>query len=367
MVKAVAGGGGRGMRPAFSADELAEAFERCRSEAQSALGNGDLYVEQLVQRARHIEVQLIGDGNTVSHLWERDCSLQRRRQKIVELAPAPGLNSDVRDKLIAASLKLGQAAHYLNLGTIEFLVDADTGAFFFIEANPRLQVEHTVTEEVTGLNLVELQLKLADGQSLEALGLTPDKVPSPRGIAMQLRINTETMGTDGEAKPGGGLITAFDAPSGQGIRVDSYGYAGYSTNPAYDSLLAKLIVHTRSNKLQDVMNKGYRALCEFNLRARQRTLPSCRTSFVIPAFRRVMFTPASSKTVQLISRRLLAQPTPTSISHPKLRGTDHPLAVRVPKWMARTPLPFLPTARQTNASSMADGRPRRACRQLPTE
>ena len=265
MVKAVAGGGGRGMRPAFSVDELAEAFERCHSEAQSAFRNGDLYVEQLVQQASHIEVQLIGDGNTVSHLWERDCSLQRRRQKIVELAPAPGLNSDVRDKLIAASLKLGQAAHYLNLGTIEFLVDADTGAFFFIEANPRLQVEHTVTEEVTGLNLVELQLKLADGQSLEALGLTPDKVPSPRGIAMQLRINTETMGTDGEAKPGGGLITAFDAPSGQGIRVDSYGYAGYSTNPAYDSLLAKLIVHTRSNKLQDVMNKGYRALCECNI------------------------------------------------------------------------------------------------------
>ena len=265
MVKAVAGGGGRGMRPAFSTEELAEAFERCRSEAQSAFGNGDLYVEQLIQHARHIEVQLIGDGNAVSHLWERDCSLQRRRQKIVELAPAPGLNQHVRDNLIAASLKLGEAANYLNLGTIEFLVDADTGAYFFIEANPRLQVEHTVTEEVTGINLVELQLQLAGGQSLEALGLLPNQVPHPRGVAMQLRINTETMGADGEAKPGGGLIKAFDPPSGQGVRVDSYGYAGYSTNPAYDSLLAKLIVHTRSSKLGDAMNKGYRALCEFNI------------------------------------------------------------------------------------------------------
>ena len=202
-------------------------------------------------------MQLIGDGNTVSHLWERDCSLQRRRQKVVELAPAPGLNPDVREKLIAASLKLGQAAHYLNLGTIEFLVDADTGAFFFIEANPRLQVEHTVTEEVTGLNLVELQLQLAGGQSLEALGLTPDKAPSPRGVSRCSCGSTQRPWAQaGEAKPGGGLITAFDAPSGQGIRVDSYGYAGYSTNPAYDSLLAKLIVHTRSNKLQRRYEQG---------------------------------------------------------------------------------------------------------------
>ncbi|MEQ9126511.1 MAG: carbamoyl-phosphate synthase large subunit, partial [Alphaproteobacteria bacterium] len=145
-------------------------------------------------------------------------------------------------QLIAAALKLGGAADYLNLGTVEFLVDGATGEFFFIEANPRLQVEHTVTEEVTGLNLVELQLQLAGGQTLGELGLAPGATPAPRGLAMQLRVNMETMTADGEAKPGGGLIAAFDAPSGRGIRVDSYGYVGYRTSPAYDSLLAKLIV-----------------------------------------------------------------------------------------------------------------------------
>jgi len=265
MAKAVAGGGGRGMRPAETADELAEAFERCRSEAESAFGDGSLFVERLVRRARHIEIQIVGDGTEVSHLWERDCSLQRRRQKVVEMAPAPGLAPDLRDRLIDAALKLGRAANYLNLGTVEFLVDAERGDFFFIEANPRLQVEHTVTEEVTGLNLVELQLQLAGGDSLKDLGLTASEVPSPRGIAMQLRINTETMTADGEARPGGGELTAFEPPSGRGVRVDSYGYVGYRTNPAYDSLLAKLIVHTGSGKLADVANKAYRALCEFHI------------------------------------------------------------------------------------------------------
>ena len=263
MVKAVAGGGGRGMRPVFNDGDLEEAFTRAGSEAAAGFGNGDLFVERLVRRARHIEVQIMGDGSAVSHLWERDCSLQRRRQKIVELAPAPGLKPSLRARLIEAALRLGEAADYLNLGTVEFLVDCDSGEFFFIEANPRLQVEHT--EEITGLNLVELQLQLAGGQTLDDLGLSRDNVPAPRGIAMQLRINTETMGADGEAKPGGGTIAAFEAPSGRGIRVDSYGYVGYRTSPAYDPLLAKLIVHTGSGRLSDIMNKGYRALCEFNI------------------------------------------------------------------------------------------------------
>ena len=265
MVKAVAGGGGRGMRPVFSDSDLEEAFTRASSEATAGFGNGDLFVERLVRRARHIEIQIMGDGKAVSHLWERDCSLQRRRQKIVELAPAPNLSPELRDQLIDAALRLGGAADYLNLGTVEFLVDSDSGEFFFIEANPRLQVEHTVTEEITGLNLVELQLQLAGGQSLDELGLAREEVPAPRGIAMQLRINTETMGADGEAKPGGGTITAFEAPSGRGIRVDSYGYVGYRTSPAYDPLLAKLIVHTGSGRLGDIINKGYRALCEFHI------------------------------------------------------------------------------------------------------
>ncbi len=265
MVKAVAGGGGRGMRPVLAVDELEAAFTRCRSEAAAAFGSGDLYVEQLVRRARHIEVQVIGDGNEVAHLWERDCSLQRQRQKLVEFAPAPNLDAGLRQRLLDAALTLARAAAYRSLGTFEFLVNAASGAFYFIEANPRLQVEHTVTEAVTGLDLVELQLRLAGGATLAELALASGAGPAPRGMAMQLRINVETMQPDGAAKPGGGVLNTFEPPSGPDIRVDGYGYAGYATNPAYDSLLAKLIVFARTGRVEDVTGKGYRALCEFNI------------------------------------------------------------------------------------------------------
>ncbi len=264
MVKAVAGGGGRGMRPVLAAGELEEAFTRCRSEATAAFGSGDLYVEQLVRPARHIEVQVIGDGTEVAHLWERDCSLQRQRQKLVEFAPAPNLEADLRRRLLEAALTLARAANYRSLGTFEFLVDGASGAFYFIEANPRLQVEHTVTEAVTGLDLVELQLRLAGGATLAELGLASGVGPA-RGMAMQLRINVETMQPDGSARPGGGVLGTFEPPSGPDIRVDGYGYAGYATNPAYDSLLAKLIVFARAGRVEDVTAKGYRALCEFNI------------------------------------------------------------------------------------------------------
>ncbi len=265
MVKAVAGGGGRGMRPVLAVAELEEAFTRCRSEATAAFGSGDLYVEQLVREARHIEVQVIGDGTEVAHLWERDCSLQRQRQKLVEFAPAPNLDAGVRQRLLEAALSLARAARYRSLGTFEFLVDGASGAFYFIEANPRLQVEHTVTEAVTGLDLVELQLRIAGGTTLAELGLGGGVVPAPRGMAMQLRINVETMQPDGSARPGGGVLGTFEPPSGPDIRVDGYGYAGYATNPAYDSLLAKLIVFARTGRVEDVTAKGYRALCEFNI------------------------------------------------------------------------------------------------------
>ncbi len=265
MVKAVAGGGGRGMRPVHAEADLAEAFARCQSEAISGFGNGDLYVERLISKARHIEVQVIGDGKSVSHLWERDCSLQRRRQKIVEFAPAPTLCATIRDRLIDDALKLAAAVNYRNLGTVEFLVDGETGEHFFIEANPRLQVEHTITEEVTGLNLVGLQLQLAGGATLADLGLTRGEVPRPRGMAMQVRINLESIAADGSVKPGGGTLTAFETPSGRGIRVDSSGYAGYRGSPAFDPLLAKLIVHASSGLLRDTLAKGYRALCEMHV------------------------------------------------------------------------------------------------------
>jgi acetyl/propionyl-CoA carboxylase alpha subunit/acetyl-CoA carboxylase carboxyltransferase component len=269
MIKAVAGGGGRGIRAVTHLAEIEEAYKRCQSEARAAFGNGDVYAEQLMPRARHVEVQVIGDhSGAVSHLWERECSIQRRHQKLVEVAPS-GLPLELRNRLIAAALRMAEAARYNNLGTVEFLVDAASGgdhaAFAFIEANPRLQVEHTVTEEVMDIDLVKLQLRLAGGQSLAELGLLRPQVPKPRGLAMQLRINMETITADGGTKPSGGTVTAFEMPSGPGIRVDSYGYAGYTTNPRFDSLIAKLIAHSPSSDFATVVAKAYRALCEFRI------------------------------------------------------------------------------------------------------
>lgn len=253
------------MRPVLNADDLEEAFTRCQSEAMGGFGNGDLYVEQLLRNARHIEVQILGDGEAVSHLWERDCSLQRRRQKIVEIAPAPGLDAALREQLIQAAMRLAKAAKYRNLGTIEFLVDTRSAEFFFIEANPRLQVEHTVTEAITGLDLVQLQLQLAAGQTLFELGVSREQIAPPRGMAMQLRVNTETIESDGTVTPGGGILSAFQPPCGHGLRVDTHAYVGYPTSSTYDPLLAKLVVHTGSTRLGDLMTKAYRALCEFNV------------------------------------------------------------------------------------------------------
>ncbi|MGE0421846.1 MAG: carboxyl transferase domain-containing protein [Reyranellaceae bacterium] len=267
MIKAIAGGGGRGMRPVTADTELDEAFARCRSEARQAFGNGDVYVERLFARARHVEVQVLGDGSgAVSHLWERECSVQRQRQKIIEVAPAMTLSPEVRQSLLDAAVKLASAAKYRGAGTFEFLVDAtDNRTIAFIEANARLQVEHTVTEEVTGIDIVRAQLAIASGSTLAALGLTQDKIPSPRGIAVQARVNMETMTADGGARPSGGTISAFEPPSGPGIRVDAFGYSGYRTSPRFDSLLAKVIVHTPSGALPEAMAKTYRALSEFRI------------------------------------------------------------------------------------------------------
>ena len=270
MIKAVAGGGGRGMRAVAQFEEVEEAYARCQSEARSAFANGDVYVEQLIPRARHIEVQIIGDSaGGVSHLWERECTIQRRNQKLIEVAPSPGLPPSLRDRLTGAAVRLAQEVHYDNLGTFEFLVDATHGKrealFAFIEANPRLQVEHTVTEEVTGVDLVKLQLKLAAGYSLAELGMRQADVPQPRGFAIQARINMESMGADGVAKPSGGTISAFEMPSGPGLRTDTFGYAGYTTSPRFDSLLAKLVAHSPSVDFADALGKAYRALCEFRI------------------------------------------------------------------------------------------------------
>jgi acetyl/propionyl-CoA carboxylase alpha subunit/acetyl-CoA carboxylase carboxyltransferase component len=249
-LKAIAGGGGRGMR--FVTDEaaIAEAFTRASAEARAAFGNGALYAERLVRQARHIEIQIVGDGKGVVALGERECSLQRRSQKIVELAPSPGLKPAVAKKIVAAALAMAKAVKYRSLGTFEFLVEGND--FFFIEANPRLQVEHTVTEEVWGVDLVQAQLR----------GELP-KADGPHGAAIQLRVNLETMTEDGSAKPGGGTLTVFEPPSGPGVRVDTYGYAGYRTNPNFDSLLAKVIVTAPSYAA--ALARAERALAGFRL------------------------------------------------------------------------------------------------------
>ena len=267
MLKAIAGGGGRGMRPVHVMDDLEECFARASSEAHQAFGSGALYVEELLPRARHIEVQIVGDGTgTVSHLWDRECSLQRQRQKLIETAPAFGLSDTTRPAMLDAAKTLASEVQYRGVGTLEFLVEAGPEAeerFVFMEANARLQVEHTVTEAVTGLDLVAIQLKIAGGATLEELGLLQDRIPAPRGAALQARVNLETMAPDGSSRPGGGVLTVYEPPSGPGIRVDGFGYAGYATSIHYDSLLAKLIVH--ADDLDAAARKARRALAEFKI------------------------------------------------------------------------------------------------------
>ena len=271
MIKAVAGGGGRGMRAVRDAAELDEAYARCRSEARAAFGAEEVYVERLLVDARHIEVQIVGDaaGNVV-HLWERECTIQRRHQKIVEIAPSPSLDDALRTRIIDAALTLARAARYDNLGTFEFLVDAradsaSPDAFAFIEANPRLQVEHTVTEQVLGVDLVQSQIAVASGATLAELKLAQQDIGRPRGYAMQLRVNMETMDETGTTHPSAGTLAAFQPPSGPGIRVDTFGYPGYRVSSSFDSLLAKLIAHSPSPRFDDVAAKARRALREFRI------------------------------------------------------------------------------------------------------
>ena len=268
MVKALAGGGGRGMRPVLHLEDLDEAMQRCASEARSAFGNGDVYVEQLLTEARHVEVQIVGDGQgAIAHVWERECSIQRQRQKLVEIAPAPALHPAVRDRLLDAAVRLGREIGYRSLGTVEFLVDAtDDGpdaTFAFIEANARVQVEHTVTEQVTGIDLVAAQLLIAGGDTLAVVGLTQDRIPAPDGYAVQARVNLETMQADGTARPSGGVLATYDPPSGPGVRTDGYGYAGYATSPSYDSLVAKVI--GQGSSFAVATRRTARALAEFRI------------------------------------------------------------------------------------------------------
>ncbi|HET9973634.1 MAG TPA: carboxyl transferase domain-containing protein, partial [Streptosporangiaceae bacterium] len=257
MVKAVAGGGGRGLRPVTREEDLAEAMRRCASEAASAFGDGRVYAERLLTGARHVEVQLLGDGTgAVAVLGDRDCSLQRRRQKLIEIAPAT-LTGAIRGRLAEAATALAGSARYRGLATAEFLVRDEEIAF--LEVNPRLQVEHTVTEQVTGLDLVELGLRVADGATLGTLALDP----APRRVAVQARVNAEAVQPDGTFLPADGRLTRFQPPAGRGVRVDTAAYQGYPVSPRYDSLLAKVI--TEGGTLEEAARRAVRALDEFGI------------------------------------------------------------------------------------------------------
>lgn len=263
MVKAVAGGGGRGMRAVYSQDELDDAFLRCQSEAEAAFADGALLIEKLIEQPRHIEVQILADANgEVVHLFERDCSIQQRNQKVMEIAPAPNLAHSLRSKILDAAVQLIKSSGYKNAGTVEFLITPETNEYFFIECNPRIQVEHTVTEQVTGIELVEAQFLIAAGASLQDLQLTD--ITAPRGFSIQARIVVQSTGT----------ITAYKEPSGPGIRVDSTGYAGYSPPPQFDPLLGKLICTAPSYGM--ALQKTRKALEEFHIQGVSTNLAQLR-------------------------------------------------------------------------------------------
>ncbi len=276
MIKALAGGGGRGMRRVARAEDLDEAYARCRSEAKAAFGQDEVYVERFAARARHIEVQVVGDGSDVMTLGERDCTVQRRFQKMVEIAPAPGLRADIRAALAEAALRMARACSYTNLGTFEFLVDESLSGqpFVFLEANPRLQVEHTVTEAVTGLDLVQIQIALAQGETLASLGLDPAAPPVSRGVAIQWRINAERLEADGTARPATGTLSRFALPSGPGLRIDSAADAGQTLSPRFDTLLAKLVVHGAD--FDEALRRSRRAMGESVITGAPTSLPLLR-------------------------------------------------------------------------------------------
>ncbi|WP_131194974.1 acetyl-CoA carboxylase biotin carboxylase subunit [Lichenihabitans psoromatis] len=236
MIKAAAGGGGRGIRVARNQDELEALLPQASQEARAAFGDGSLYLERFVARARHVEVQILGDGRSAIHLHERECSLQRRRQKVWEEAPAAALPPDIRAKLCASAVRLAEACHYRGAGTLEYLYDDASREFFFIEMNTRIQVEHPVTEMVTGIDLLKAMIRIAGG---EPLGLTQADI-ALRGHAIEVRINAEDAAKNFQPDPG--TVTALTVPGGFGVRFDTMLYPGYTVPPFYDSLLGKLVV-----------------------------------------------------------------------------------------------------------------------------
>ena len=264
IIKASAGGGGKGMRVATDADEFLRSFSLARSEALSAFGNGDVYVEKYLARPRHIEFQILGDthGNVI-HLGERDCSVQRRHQKLIEEAPSPVMTADLRARMGADAVRGAKAIDYVGAGTIEMLLD-DDGSYFFMEMNTRIQVEHPVTEQITGIDLVKEQIRVAAGEPLSVLELPP-----LRGHVIECRINAEDPARGFQPSPG--RVEVFHPPGGPGVRLDSHVYAGYIVPPYYDSLIAKLIVQGRDR--EEAITRMHMALESFIIEGITTTAP----------------------------------------------------------------------------------------------
>jgi len=276
IIKAAAGGGGKGMRVAKDADEFLRSFSLARSEALSAFGNGDVYVEKYLSKPRHIEFQIMGDkhGNVI-HLGERDCSVQRRHQKLIEEAPSPAMTPELRATMGDAAVRGAKAIEYVGAGTIEMLLDED-GSFFFMEMNTRIQVEHPVTEQLTGVDLVKEQIRVAAGERLSVLELPP-----LRGHVIECRINAEDPARGFQPSPG--RIEVFHPPGGPGVRLDTHVYAGYTVPPYYDSLLAKLIVQGRDR--EEALRRMHMALESFIIEGVTTTAPFLARVMMNPRFR----------------------------------------------------------------------------------
>ena len=263
IIKASAGGGGRGMRVAWSEGEFSSQYSVAEAEAEASFGNGDLYVEKFITGPRHVEIQVLGDGKgNVIHFGERECSIQRRHQKLTEESPSPGVNEETRRKMGAAAIAGAEAVNYEGVGTVEFLLD-DKGSFYFMEMNTRIQVEHPVTEEVTDCDLVEYQIRVAMGENVKKREIKID------GHAIECRINAEDPFNDFSPCPG--TVTTFNPSGGHGVRVDTHVYAGYLIPPYYDSMIAKLIVRARTRDL--AIRKMLRALDEFVIEGVKTTIP----------------------------------------------------------------------------------------------
>ncbi len=284
IIKAVAGGGGRGMRAAHNDVSLVKGYHTARNEAEKSFGNSGVYIEKYIENPHHIEFQILGDnrGNII-HLGERDCSIQRRNQKIVEETPSPLIENkfkDLRKKMGKAAIRLAELAHYTSAGTVEFIVD-DHGHFYFLEVNKRIQVEHPITEEVTGIDLVKQQILIAMG---EPLRISQGDV-NIRGHAIECRINAEDPFDD--FRPSPGRIEMYYSPGGRGVRVDSHVYAGYTIPPHYDSLISKLVTFGKDRR--DAMDKMSRALGEYMITGIKTTVPFEQAILQDPNFRRGVY------------------------------------------------------------------------------